>query len=253
MITSPGSISLTAMDEARFLTACGEAMEDNRRKGIGTLGEKTLHAALKRYFQPDERFREVTVGRYVADIMSPEGIIEIQTAGFGRLREKLSFFLEHYPVTVAYPVAGLKWLISMSGEGEISKRRKSPRAGGPWELLIELYSIREHLKNPGLSFCVPVLEVEEYRLRDGRGRRGYTRFERMPIRLMDEIWVRGAEDYHLLLPPGLPEEFTSKEFRACGRFSNMQGSLALSAARELGAVEQVGMKGRAYLYRQVRA
>lgn len=244
---------MTAMDEARFLAACGEALEDNRQAGIGTLGEKTLHAALKRYFGPEERFREVAVGRYVADVMSPEGIIEIQTAGFGRLREKLAFFLPNYPVTVVYPVAGLKWLVSMKEDGELSKRRKSPKAGGPWELLIELYSIREHLQNPGLSFCVPVLEVEEYRLRDGRGRRGYTRFERMPIRLMDEVWVRGPEDLHLLLPPGLPEEFTSKEFRACGRFSNMQGSLALSAARELGAVEQIGKRGRAYLYRQVRA
>ena len=33
----------------------------------------------------------------------------------------------------------------------------------------------------------------------------------------------------------------------------MQGSLALSAARALGAVEMIGKKGRAYLYRQVRA
>lgn len=253
MATLPGSIGFKGMDEARFLAACREAMEDDRRGGIGTLGEKTLHAALKRYFQPEERFREVAVGRYVADIMSPEGITEIQTAGFGRLREKLGFFLENYPVTVVYPVAGLKWLISMSREGELSKRRKSPKAGGPWELLIELYSIREHLKNPGLSLCVPVMEVEEYRREDGRGRRGYTRFERMPIRLMEEVWIRGPGDYHLLMPPGLPEEFTAKEFRACGRFSNMQGSLALSAARELGAVEQIGKRGRAYLYRQVRA
>lgn len=252
-------MGLTAMDEARFLSACREVMEDGRRagigtkrsEGIGTLGEKTLHAALKRYFQPEERFREVAVGRYVADIMGPEGILEIQTAGFGRLREKLGFFLEHYPVTLVYPVAGLKWLVSMSAEGELSKRRKSPKAGGAWELLIELYSIREYLGAPGLRFCVPVLEVEEYRLKDGRGRRGYTRFERMPVRLMDEAWVRGPEDYHLLMPPGLPGEFTAKEFRACGHFSNMQGSLALSTAREMGAAEQIGSRGRAYLYRQV--
>ena len=249
------------MDNERFLSACREAMEDSRRSGIGTkrsggigtLGEKTLHAALKRYFGPEERFREVAVGRYVADIMGPEGIVEIQTAGFGRLREKLGFFLEHYPVTIVYPVAGLKWLVSVSGEGQLSKRRKSPKAGGPWELLTELYSIRERLGAPGLSLCVPVLEVEEYRLKDGRGRRGYTRFERMPVRLMDEVWVRGPGDYHLLMPPGLPGEFTAKEFRACGRFSDMQGSLALAAARELGAVELIGKRGRAYLYRQVTA
>lgn len=249
------------MDEARFLSACREVMEGaprlgmgtKRYEGIGTLGEKTLHAALKRYFQPEERFREVAVGRYVADIMGPEGIMEIQTAGFGRLREKLGFFLGNYPVTLVYPVAGLKRLISVSAEGELARPRKSPRAGGPWELLVELYSIREYLGAPGLSFCVPVLEVEEYRLKDGRGRRGYTRFERMPVRLMDEVWVRGPEDYPRLLPPGLPEEFTAKEFRSCGHFSNMQGSLALSAAKELGAAERIGNRGRAYLYRQVRA
>jgi len=237
------------MDEARFLQACREVMEDGRSPGgIGTLGEKSLHAALKRYLEPEERFREVTVGQYVADIVNPEGIIEIQTAGFGRLREKLGFFLEHYPVTVVYPVAGLKWLISMSGDGGLAPRRKSPKAGGPWELLTELYSIREHLGKPGLRFCVPVLEVEEYRLKDGRGRRGYTRWERMPVRLMDEVWVNGPADARLLLPPGLGEKFTAKEFCACGRFSKMRGSLALSAARELGAVEKVGTKGRAYLY-----
>ena len=49
MATLPGSIGFKGMDEARFLAACREAMEDDRRGGIGTLGEKTLHAALKRY------------------------------------------------------------------------------------------------------------------------------------------------------------------------------------------------------------
>lgn len=241
------------MDASWFLEACRQVMDARpAASGIGTLREKTLHAALKLYLEPDPLCREVGVGRFVADIVNQDGIIEIQTADFGRLREKLDFFLSAYPVTVVYPVAGRKWLVSVSEEGTMSRRRKSPKAGGPWEILPELYRIRPLLNRPGLGFCVPVLEVEEYRLKDGRGRRGYTRYERMPVRLLDEVWVREPGERSRLLPPGLPEEFTAKDFCRCGHFSGMAGSLGLSAAREMGAVEQVGTKGKAYLYRMAK-
>lgn len=239
------------MDESGFLEACRRVMEgEARREGIGTLGEKSLHAALKLWLEPDPLCREVHVGRYVADIVNEGGIMEIQTGSFGRLREKLAFFLEHYPVTVVCPVAGVKWLINVEADGRQSPRRRSPKRGGPWTILPELYSIREHLGREGLRLMVPVLEVEEYRLRDGKGRRGYTRWERMPVRLLEEVWVTGPGEGARLLPPGLPEEFTAKEFNRCGRFSRMQGSLALHAAKELGAAERVGNRGRAYLYRR---
>ena len=239
------------MDEGRFLWACGQAMEaaNTAKGGIGTLGEKTLHAALKLYYEPRGDRREVLVGPYVADIVNERGITEIQTGSFSRLRDKLGFYLPNYPVTVVYPVAGVKWLIRVDEAGEMSKRRKSPKGEGPWDLLRELYSIREHLLCPGLQLCVPVVEIEEYRLKDRRTRRGYTRFERMPVRLIEEVWVHGPQEAAKLLPPGLEKEFTSKEFNTAGRFSKMQGSLALAAAREMGAVERTGSRGRAYLYR----
>lgn len=238
------------MDESSFLAACRQVMEEGAcREGIGTLGEKSLHAALKLWLEPDPLCREVHVGRYVADIVNSQGVTEIQTGSFGRLREKLAFFLEHYPVTVVCPVAGVKWLIPVEQDGRQAPRRRSPKRGGPWTILPELYSIREHLGKDGLRLLVPVLEVEEYRLRDGKGRRGYTRWEQMPVRLLEEVWVNGPEAGRNLLPPGLPEEFTAKEFHSCGKFSRMQGSLALGAARALGAAERIGNRGRAYLYR----
>ena len=49
--------------------------------GVGTLGERTLHAALKYYLQPDPAFHEIKVGRWVADIQDSWGITEIQAGG----------------------------------------------------------------------------------------------------------------------------------------------------------------------------
>lgn len=236
------------MDQTRFLAACRQVMESRQKDGIGTLGEKSLHAALKLYLEPRELHREVTVGRYIADIVNEQGILEIQTAGFDKLRNKLKFFLESSPVTIVYPSAGVKRLITVTEHGSVSRPRRSPKPGGPWDILPELYRIRPLLAHPGLSFCVPVLEVEEYRLKEGRSHRGYTRWERMPVRLLDEIWVKEKADLPGLLPAGLPEKFTAKDFYRLGRFSQMAGSMALLAARELGAITQIGTQGRAYVY-----
>ena len=254
MATLPGSSAWTggaAVDEGAFLAACRQVMEaPSRGGGIGTLGEKTLHAALKLCLEPREGCREVLVGRFVADILNEEGVTEIQTSGFGRLREKLAFYLEAYPVRLVYPVAGIKWLVNVGPDGAAAPRRKSPKPEGPWQILPELAAVKEYRGHPGLRLLVPVLEVEEYRLRDGKGRRGYTRWERMPVRLLDQTAVEGPQEAGKLLPPGLLEEFTAKEFQKAGRFSPMQGSLALSAAKALGTVERIGNRGRAYLYRR---
>ena len=75
----------------------------------------------------------------MADIVGENGIIEIQTRGFDRLRKKLSAFLEVCDVTVVYPVAEIKWLCWIDPDtGAISSRRKSPRRGKPQDAFNEL-------------------------------------------------------------------------------------------------------------------
>ena len=98
--------------------------------GIGTLGEKTLHAVVKLYIEPDEDYHEVPLEGYVADIFREGKIFEIQTANFNVLRNKLKAFLPLYKVTIVYPVAASKWIRWMDKEtGEITNRRKSPISG----------------------------------------------------------------------------------------------------------------------------
>ena len=156
------------MDQARFLEACrwacsGEAV----RQGIGTLGEKTLHSAVKYYFQPDPSQREVRLGRYVADALTSQGVIEVQTRAFDRLRPKLCAFLGQGPVTLVYPVPAKKTVAWISETGEITPPRKSPLKPGAGYVLPELYKLGELLSHPSLRLCVLLLEVEEYRLLNG--------------------------------------------------------------------------------------
>ena len=78
------------MDPERFSQACSLMIDTGLlRSSIGTLGEKTLHAVLKHYIDPDSRHHEVRIGPYYADIASEAGIYEIQTRGFGKMRKKL--------------------------------------------------------------------------------------------------------------------------------------------------------------------
>lgn len=241
------------LDRSAFLQACQEEMAGGRlRAGIGTLGEKSQHAVLKRFFGPDPQSREVRVGPYVADIFGPEGIIEIQTRGFDRLRDKLGYFLQAAPVTVVYPVPAVKWLVKVRGDGSAGPRRKSPKRPGACEILPELYRIKPLLGREGLRFCVLLLEVEEFRLeRPERqvGRKRTACFERMPIRLLDALWLCCPGDFRQLLPEGLPGEFTVKDFAGPAGLSRQKAQAALNVLRTVGAVELAGKQGRAYLYR----
>ncbi len=240
------------LDGQDFLQACREVMEEGcRQEGIGTLGEKTQHAVLKRFFGPGPDSREVRVGPYVADVFGPEGIVEVQTRGFERLRDKLAFFLQAAPVTVVYPVPAVKWLVPIEEDGAAGPRRKSPKRPGPWEVLPELYRIKPLLGREGLAVCVMLLEVEEYRLQRPErkvGRKRTACYERMPVRLLDSLWLGCAEDYQQLIPEGLAE-FTAAEYGKAARLPLGKARAAVNVLRSVGAAGLAGKRGRAYVYR----
>lgn len=117
------------MDSLRFQKACEEVIGVKReRSGIGTLSEKTLHAVLKKYLEPHAENHEVPLGNYVADIIGENGVIEIQTGSFTPLRPKLEVLLDCTDVTVAYPIAEVKYMRWIDPEtGEVSPPHKSPK------------------------------------------------------------------------------------------------------------------------------
>ncbi len=224
----------------------------DEKKGIGTLGEKTLHHTLKNYFEPNKEKQEVRIKTYYADIYNEKGIIEIQTQQFYRLRGKLKVFLKEYPVTLVYPVPGKKWLYWLDLEsGEISKGRVSPKKGTYYEICKELYRIKEYLGDPNLHLHVLILEIEEYRYLNGWSKdkkKGSSRCDRIPKKIIEELCIDSRADYKKLLPKGLPAEFGSYEFAKTAHISRRLAQITLNILFEVNCVERVQKKGNAWVY-----
>ena len=194
-------MSICDNDIILFHQACREIINRERASmGIGTLSEKTVHAVLKRFYEPDPEHQEIPVENFVADILRDGEIIEIQTRGFNKLRRKLDTFLKYYPVTIVYPIIHTKWLYWINEEtGELSPKRKSPKIGTFYDAVPELYKIKMYLDNPNLHLCLVLIDADEYRLLNGWSRdrkKGSSRFDRIPVadarRLMGPDKIVGA-------------------------------------------------------------
>ncbi len=235
-------------ERAAFRVAAEAVTHDT---GIGTLGEKTLHAVIKQYLEPNEKYREVKVESSVADIFNEQGIIEIQTRSYEKLRKKLTALLDTAPVTVVLPLPHKKtvtWVDPKTGESTVP--RKSPKTGRPHDGLRELAKIRDFLANPRLTVRIMLIDMEEYRNLDGwgkGGKRGSSRKERIPTELVAEYILHDREDYKIFLPE-LPDEFTLKEYTKAAKLNVQRATAGLNILRELDVVRHIGKRGRENLY-----
>lgn len=240
-------------DRDLFEKSCRYILDQERmRLGIGTLGEKTVHAVLKNYLVPRQECHEQKCEGFVADILLEGEIMEIQTAGFNKLRRKLEVFLPEYEVTVVYPIPETKWLLWIDQEtGELSGKRKSPKKGSYYQVFSELYRIKMFLKDPNLHFRLILMDMEEYRLLNGWSsdrKKGSTRFDRIPVTINSECMINSAQDYQILIPEKLPQSFTSGEFGKAAGISRQKAQTALNILNHMEAVFKVGKQGNTILY-----
>ncbi len=242
-----------------------EALERSRElygaatgRSIGTLGEKTLHAALKCWVDAEESHWEISLPQgYVADVFDGERVTEIQTAGFSAMRPKLERLLEQYPVTLVHPLVRRKWLCWVNPDsGEVSGERLSPRRGSFSDGARELVYLLPCLKNSRLTVRLVLLDVEEHRLADGwgaDGKRGSHRLERYP-RLErscppEVLELTAPADYEALLPAALPEAFTAAELEKATRLHGRRLSGLVKILLEMEVVTRE-KDGRCYVYRR---
>jgi hypothetical protein len=245
------------IDHDNFLAAVeritGRKSAENREyQGIGTLSEKTVHGVLKNYFEPDEDHQEVALDGYFADIYNADGVIEIQTRSFDKLRNKLSVFLNHYPVTVVYPMPCNKWLVWIDeSTGQTQAPRKSPRHFSMYDAFFELYKIKQYLKSPNIRIKLVMMDMEEYKLLNGWNntrKKGATKYDRIPLGIRQIINIDQPEDYMQFIPYELEDTFTSAEFAKAGGIGIATSRQVLNILHYMGTVSRIGKKGKSYLY-----
>ena len=239
-----------------FHAACEYCLSTDRGSaGIGTYKEKTLHAVLKRFIEPDDDYQEVSVGNFVADIYNNYGITEIQTGGFNAMRKKLECFLEREKVTIVYPLASTKWLLWVDPEtGEATKPRKSPKTGKPYEAFYELYKIKPFLTHPNIRLRLMMINIKEYRYLNGWSRdkkKGSSRCERIPTEIVEEVFINCPADYIKLIPKELPKAFYSIDYAKTTGLSKKMAFTAINVLNSVGVITRLARDKKGFLYKIV--
>ncbi len=248
-------MSFVDINRPRFLRLAFEASTAvHERYNIGTYKEKTLHRVLKNYFESNPACQEIPFVGFIADIYNSEGIIEIQTSRFASMQDKLEAFLPLQPVTVVYPISKVKWISWIEPDsGQIGNKNRSPKEGKLFDVVPELVFIHSYLSHPNLTIRAVLLEIDEYRMLNGRRslsrKRGSTRFERMPVEIFEMYDFKTADDYISLIPFDSEREFTAKELAAVMKFRGRAVSAMIKVLMKVGAIVRIGKRGNAYIYR----
>ena len=243
--------------------------EDEQYDGIGTLGEKQMHAAIKRFICADESKHEIKLDksrddadkkiktrRFVADILDGKTVYEIQTGSFAPLVKKIQWILDNtdYNITVIHPMAETKWVNLLGDDGNIERRFKSPKRERVEDIASELYYLRDFISCPRFSLVILMLEAEQYKKNvETKKRRGakYQKYELIPMNLLRAHIFYGVEDYKRFLPESLEEKFTVKQFSKATKIRGRDAYSMVHTLCYLGLARECGKEGRSMVYSKV--
>lgn len=267
-------INITSDQLYAFKKLCSEVLTSARSdSGIGTLREKKLHAIIKKYVSPDERFHEIRVvdtidglsdeekkkgQKYIADVLIDKEIYEVQTGSLYPLLQKVKWYIENTDchITVIHPIASKKYISWINPDThEISPRKLSPKKVKLYDMADEFYPFRELLMSNRVGFRIMQLEIEEYRILDGYGKSRKlrsTKYERLPSKLYDEVDFFIPEDFLFFLPDDIPEVFTAKIYSSITKIKGITAYSAIKILLSLGFIEENGRSGRSQTYKRTQ-
>lgn len=216
---------------------------------IGIQKEKILHKIIKYYINADPSCHEIKIGNNYADVVTDGIIYEIQTQNFNLLRKKLDTLLKQNQVVIVYPACRIKQIYSINEYGEYIKQAKSPKKGTPFQILVEMYKIRDYLTHPNLSFKVLYLDMDEYREvvpKKHYRSKGYIRYKQVPTNIVEEYNLKTSDDYiDIFNTYNCPTSFTTTDFSKCFKISTSKASNAIKSLETLDIVvfkEKIGRK-----------
>jgi hypothetical protein len=219
---------------------------------IGTLNEKPLHEALKKWYaRPKDKF-EVPVDGSVVDIVRGKLLIEIQTKNFSAIKRKLEKLLPNHKVRLVYPIAQAKCIIKEPrNPKDKATRRRSPKRGAYEDVFYELIRIPHLLANPNFSLELLLIREEEVRRYDGiRGwRRGYwVTDENRLLNVIEHRTLRSISDIAAFMPADLEQPFSAADLAKALNKNKGFGQKMAYCLKLAGCIKPVGKRGNAILY-----
>jgi hypothetical protein len=223
---------------------------------IGTLGEKSLHSALKDWYAQSGDQLEAEVDGFHVDIARGEFLIEIQTTNFSSLRRKLSSLVKKHRLRLVHPIAQEKWIVHLAADGKTRiGRRKSPKKGNIFHLFEELVSIPNLIKNRKFSLEVLLVEEEEIRCDDGQGswrRKGLSIVDHRLIAVVGRHIFERPSDFVGIIPGDLSEPFSTKHLADAINQPRWLAQKMAYCLRNMGAIDIVGKDGNSLLYSSLK-
>ncbi len=196
----------------------------------------------------------MSIEGYVADVHGDDGVLyEIQTAGFGSLKQKLARLLESYKVVLVHPIAETRYIVKLSEDELATKRRKSPKRGAISHVLDELVSIPTLLNHPNFELEVVLIEEEEFRVHDPtrvRRRNGWRVVERRLVEVKERVRLRSIEDLFGMVKHPLPDAFTTLDLADAMEEPRWLAQKLAYCLREAGAINLCGKDGNSLKYRR---
>ena len=225
----------------------------SQSNGIGTLGEKSLHAELKAWFsRPGDQIESLVDGYHI-DVVRANLLVEIQTKNFSAIKNKLASLLDTHQVLLIHPLPREKWIIRKDKDGTVLKKRKSPKYGRTEDAFREFIRIPKTLTHPNLTVWLVFVQTEEIWVNDGQGswrRKHWSIADQKLIKVLDKVEFNDVNDYQKLIPKVLPANFTNKELsRALNIPITLAGKMTY-CLRKMNILNLAGKKGNANLYQR---
>lgn len=218
--------------------------------GIGTLSEKSLHAALKQSIaQPGDQF-EVKVDGFVIDIVRDGLLIEIQTKNFSAMKRKLAKLLHSHPILLVHPIPQDKWIVRETAVGTPISRRKSPKKGKTLDIFNELVRIPHLINHPNLTLAIWLTQQEERWCDDGQGswrRKGWSKRDHLLLDVLSTYQFESSSELLSLLPD-VQRPFTNKQLAKAARIPTRLAQKITYTLSRCDALTQVGKKGNSHLF-----
>ena len=228
------------------------------KRSIGILAERSLHAALKKWYALPGDEIEVPLEGFHIDLVRGDLLIEIQTRNFFAMKRKLHKLLENHRLRLVHPIAQEKWLVRVAADGvtEISRRR-SPKRGTFHDIFDELVSIPSLLDHPNFSLEIVLIHKEEIRrVRGAREKpakstrfpRDWDRHDHRLVQVIDSRVIESTADLRNFLPDNLPPAFTNRDLSAALGNNYRRAQTMTYVMRQCGVLEIAGKRGRSFLY-----